>query len=657
MGLIHICFNFNVSLNATSEDYFYSSCTRPLVKFLYAHPNFKFAFSFTGPQLSFYNKKKKEVISILKEFISNKQIEIIGSGYYNPILPLLNSADRNAQIDKFTTEARQVLGRRPRGIFLFNDIWDSSLVNNLHTCGIDYITLDHSLIPEHKRCFLPIIMSDLGKYTQIYPTYNLSDFYTYESPEKISCDDFISSFISKVASAIRKDDFYQSSPDRIVFINLCAQELSDLINAKFFEAFDSYITEKPEANIVTSIPMHYEKADKILVPSYISSGVNKKLFDLPQTKNRAKILKNNCNLNIYDVLEYYPAAKILNSRLLYQSNLINLYKEDKIKKKIAREKLYQAQSGQYLLCPKECFGTEFNLRSQSYKLLGEVEEILHEDPKLCESINCFDYDGDGLEEYVCRMKNFYAFISKLGGAVGELELYKPSINYCDNNSRPLDYDGFEDKYKRGFFIDHLLSAEEFATYTENASSLEGVFSKIRYTEIKFSQSKFEIHLKANAVLTSTKQRVSLIKKYIINSTGMYVQYFIRNESKSPIKAKFVVESTFCNSELDNYYEIETATVTKINYFNSHTKKILNDLTAVRFSDIKNGVSFVFEPNEKCGAFVSPVSYKAPDCKGNLKEVQKSTVHSLIWDVNLESGMETEKNFNFTIIPVKKNKKK
>lgn len=657
MGLIHVCFNFNVSLNAASEDYFYSSCARPLVKFLYAHPDFKFAFSFTGPQLAYYNKKKKEFISVLKDFISKKQIEIIGSGYYNPILPLLNSADRNAQIDKFTTEARQVLGRRPRGLFLYNDIWDSSLVNNLHTCGIDYIILDNSLIPEHKRCFLPIIMSDLGKCTQIYPTYNFSDFYSEENSENINYENFISTFISKVSSAIKKDDFYQSSPDRIVFINLNARDLSNLISAKFFETFDKYIKENPEANIVTSIPMLYEKSDKILIPSYICSGVNHKLLECPQTKNKSKGISHNCSHNIYDILDFYPAAKILNSRLLYESNLINLYKQDKIKKKIAREKLYQAQSGQYLLCSKECFENEFSLRSQSYKLLGEVEQILHEDEKKVESITCFDYDGDGLEEYVCRMNTFYAYISKLGGAVGELELYKPSINYCDNNSRTLEYDGYEDKYKRGFFIDHLLSNDEFGNYTENASSRDGVFSKIRYSEVKFSQSKFEINLKASATLTATKQKVSLIKKYIINSTGMYVQYVIKNESKTPIKAKFVVESAFCNSDIENYYEIETATITKINYFNSHTKKFLNDLSAIRFSDIKNGVSFVFEPNEKCSSFVSPIVYKSPDSKGNLKEIQKSTVHSLVWDVNLEGGMETEKNFNFTIIPVKKSKKK
>ena len=658
MGVIHVCFNFNPSSDAASEDYFYSSCYKPLVKFLYAHPSFKFAFSFFGPQFSYYNKKKKEFISVLKDFISSKQIEVIGSGYYNPILPLLSSTDRNSQIDKFITESRQILGKRSRGIFLNNDIWDSSLVNNLHTCGIDFVTLDNSLFPDHIKTFLPVVMSDLGKCVKIYPSYKISDFCSCGEQKELKAGDFVSALKSKVAFAEKKDDYYQFSPDRIILITLNVSELSSLLASNFFESFESFINEN-NCDITTTFPSLYDKSDsdRVLIPYYLSSGVNKNVSEWTLSNQSSKNQKPSLNVNIYDVLNALPAARILASRLLYENNFINIYKGDKIKKKIAREKLYQAQNGRYLLCPKDSMKDFFALRQQSYKIMGEIEVLLHEDSKIPQSITSFDYDGDGLLEYVCRMSGFYAFISKLGGSVGELQVYKPGINYCDCYSRKACYDGFDDKYRRGLFIDHFLSEQDFSSYLENAVTSDGVFSKIRYTESFFSQSKFEVHLKAEAVLPQSKQKISLLKKIIINSDGMYVQYYIKNESETTLKAKFAVESTFCNSAFDNFFDIEVASTAKISGFTSRSKKNVSEASAVRLSDMKNGVSFVFEPNEKCGCFIYPLTYKFPDLGDSLVEIQKSTVHTLYWNINLEPHSVTEKNFNFTIIPVKKNKKK
>ena len=72
------------------------------------------------------------------------------------------------------------------------------------------------------------------------------------------------------------------------------------------------------------------------------------------------------------------------------------------------------------------------------------------------------------------------------------------------------------------------------------------------------------------------------------------------------------------------------------------------------SDQANGISFVFEPNEKCGFCMNPIIFKRPDIEGNnLQPVNMTYATALYWDINIESGLETEKSINFTIIPVKK----
>ena len=140
MNSIYVCFNLRSVAAVSSEtdeyDKLYQTIYKPLARFLYSHADFKFSFSFTGPQLEYYKKKRNEFITILKELVERKQVEILGGGYYAPVLPLLFPVDRNTQIDMLSTEIRQTIGKRPRGITRYADIWDSSMVNNLQTCGI-----------------------------------------------------------------------------------------------------------------------------------------------------------------------------------------------------------------------------------------------------------------------------------------------------------------------------------------------------------------------------------------------------------------------------------------------------------------------------------------------------------------------------------------
>lgn len=92
-----------------------------------------------------------------------------------------------------SAEIRQTVGKRPRGISIFGDCWDSSLVNNIHTCGIEYVLLDKALIPENKLKYLPIIMTDLNKSVDIFPYYNNFIPNSNTSPE-----DFISAIVKSV---------------------------------------------------------------------------------------------------------------------------------------------------------------------------------------------------------------------------------------------------------------------------------------------------------------------------------------------------------------------------------------------------------------------------------------------------------------------------
>ena len=235
----------------------------------------------------------------------------------------------------------------------------------------------------------------------------------------------------------------------------------------------------------------------------------------------------------------------------------------------------------------------------------------------------------------------------------------------DIEAKDTDKDGFNDDYERGLFIDHLFTSEQFKNYSGGEPAGDGVFSRIQYSELKYSQSHKEIQLCARAVWKPTGQAIYLRKKYVINSTGMYVQYIIKNESDKTLGAKFAVESNLANIFFRNDdktgFDIETVDNGEI--FVINPKKSTQELNAgsrlkniqlVRMSDKTNGISFVFEPNEKCGYCMNPIIFNRQNIyDSEAKPVSMTYESTLYWDINIGPGMETEKSINFTIIPVKK----
>jgi len=666
MGSIYVSFVVNTvsvcSDNTDILDKSFHSLYKPLFKFLYSHPSFPVSLSLSGPIIQYFKRRKNELIAIMRELVDRNQIELLGGGYYEPLLPLLYSVDRNGQIDLLTAEIRHTFGKRPRGMTLFQDCWDSSLVNNIHTCGLEYILLDNLIVQESNRCFLPLYMSDLGKDIDIFLTYNnlLPDSETL-------AEEFLWNVEKTVLKVEKKDHHLQLENDRIVVFTLNQEQVVSLLESKWFEALSEYISNNPESRIKLTTPNLYRQhAIKTKIPAYIPVGISATINSIIMEEKGES--KQRFPSTIYDFMYNYKASFKLYNRMMYLCMLVNQYKNDKIRKKTAREKIWQAQNGISYIGSSNIPLENSIYRQQAYKYLNEADKILRGDGKFEESVTCFDYDNNGINEYVCRMDQYFAYISLEGGSVPELDVIKNSSNYADNLNKKLSFDDSDDGYDRGFFIDYLFTEEQLKKYVNGEAAGDGVFSRIQYNQLKYSQQHHEIQLYTRAVWKPTGQTVYLRKKYVINSTGMYIQYIIKNESSKPLHAKFAVESNMTDVSFNqkNYsgFSIETVDKGQICLINTNSAtKVLNDkgklldIHVVRISDQTNGISFVFEPNEKCGYIFNPLNLKRKGYNGELLEVvNKMYVSTLFWDVNIEAGMETEKSINFTIIPVKKIKK-
>ena len=188
-----------------------------------------------------------------------------------------------------------------------------------------------------------------------------------------------------------------------------------------------------------------------------------------------------------------------------------------------------------------------------------------------------------------------------------------------------------------------------------------------YTESKFSAQHKEIQLSVSA-LFKNRQNVSLRKKILASSSGLTIQYILKNESSRQLKAKFAVESSFAQTNFNaqdfNAYRLEILTDgQKQEIDTKSSSKALNasgklaNVEGFQLTDTDNSISFMFEPNEQCGLSFFPIVFNRPEyTTGENVPASMTFANTLFWDINLEPGMEMEKTINFSIFNMHKKRR-
>jgi len=649
MNVVHIGFEVAADTRPADDTVFekeYQSVYKQLISFLYSHPKFDFSFSFTGTQLSFYRQNHPEVIKILSELTERHQVEVLGGGYYYPVLPLLFPIDRTGQIEKLTSELRATIGKRPRGITLFESIWDPSLVTTIQSCGMEYVHLDSTLIPENKNVFCPLISSEQGKTIKIIPTYKEFKPLAEEKAED---------WFKRIKRSVDKKSGKNNAP--LVSMVFTAQEIKFLLDSHFFDEVQQCI----QNDLFTlTIAQVYLKDASIFLQSYIPAGMDWEIAQWAQKPYTLTENKSRFPITIHDFLNAYPENHRLYERMMYLSILLSQCHGDKVRKSTAREKSWQAQTGIFYVCSPKGIPAAAKLRQEAYHALNEAERIIRECEKFSDSITSFDYNGDGLNEYVCQMEKYNSVISPTAGSILELDVLKAGGNYADSLNRIETFDSVQDNYARGLFVEHLLELKDKDKYSKGLPTGSGIFSSVIFEEKKFDNQRNEIQLEGRGEFSSLLQPVSLKKNIIVTPNGFTIQYILKNESPLALKAFFIVESNLAQTEFDFDAKCQYDAEIIVNGARKQLEcgrpfNAEDNVSVIQITDVVDNTSFVFEPNEDCGFSCNQMTFKRPDGSGKNSEASHTFSIGLLWDVDLAANMEMEKTISLTIVPAKKNK--
>ncbi|HET7842266.1 MAG TPA: alpha-amylase/4-alpha-glucanotransferase domain-containing protein, partial [Terriglobia bacterium] len=120
----------------------YQKSYRPFAETLEAHPKVRMSLHYSGVLLEWLEKRHPEFFSLLKRLVERGQAELVGGGFYEPILPSIPDADKHAQLTMLADYLKHHFGARPRGAWVAERVWEPSLAKPLSDAGVGYVILD-----------------------------------------------------------------------------------------------------------------------------------------------------------------------------------------------------------------------------------------------------------------------------------------------------------------------------------------------------------------------------------------------------------------------------------------------------------------------------------------------------------------------------------
>jgi alpha-amylase len=146
----------------------------PMVAALERHPSVRLSFHYSGPLLDWLRAEQPGFIDRLVALVERDQVEMLGGGHYEPVLASLPERDRLGQGRRMAEEIEAIFGRRPKGAWLAERVWEPDLPSSLVVAGYDWTILDDAhfraaAIPE-EDLWGPYTTEDQGRLLRVFGT-------------------------------------------------------------------------------------------------------------------------------------------------------------------------------------------------------------------------------------------------------------------------------------------------------------------------------------------------------------------------------------------------------------------------------------------------------------------------------------------------------
>jgi 4-alpha-glucanotransferase len=116
----------------------------PFLDCLASHPRVRMGLHYSGSLLEWLAARHPEYLLQIRKLAAAGQIEMVGGGFYEPILTTIPLEDQIEQIRRLSNFIEHHCGRRPSGAWLAERVWEPQLPVALAEAGVDYTLVDDS---------------------------------------------------------------------------------------------------------------------------------------------------------------------------------------------------------------------------------------------------------------------------------------------------------------------------------------------------------------------------------------------------------------------------------------------------------------------------------------------------------------------------------
>ncbi|MBT3251081.1 MAG: DUF1926 domain-containing protein [Candidatus Marinimicrobia bacterium] len=120
----------------------YQNSYRPFIEMVERFSFLHFSLHVSGPLIDWLEVHHPEYFDAVSRLVESKRVEMISSGYYEPILASISDSDKIGQIEMMNDFIQRRFGVKPEGLWLTERVWEPGLVKPISLAGIKYVAVD-----------------------------------------------------------------------------------------------------------------------------------------------------------------------------------------------------------------------------------------------------------------------------------------------------------------------------------------------------------------------------------------------------------------------------------------------------------------------------------------------------------------------------------
>jgi hypothetical protein len=607
----------------------YQISWRPFLSVLYRFPDIAATISYSGTALKWLEAHHPEFLMLMEEMALRKQIELLGGGFFAPLLPLVPGSDRLGQIELLTTYIRKAFGRRPRGCWIQDYAWEPALASTLQTSGFDFsfLTERHFRLAGFDKEAIgnPVMTEDQGRSIVVFPVLDAME--SFSSP--MAPMEALQESRKRLGDAPLYSIFYSECAIRSLW-NSSKLESPDVMFELSFTAL-----QKQSLEFETTTPSRYLKSLPHYARAYFPGNASLSL--MRKTHERGVEVRGSAPCgdaptdrrdtsadagSLRRLLLRHEESLALYSKMHYVRILVGQLRGDKSRKKTAQEELWKGQCGDAYWCGSSGGITQLPIRAAAYGALIEAEKTTRLRGSFAPGVISTDVDFDGVKEILYQGADLNAYVHLRGGSLTELDSFRSRWNYINVMAGP------NGGPRRMAFQDRCMKKGSFGPDLGN-------FAMSHYALVEADRPANIATLAFDGWVDQGGKRkaLSMKKTYIFRRGSVSVDYELVNKDTDPISIRFVVENNFSAGFSPSVVGLSMFRGREITVFDSASSCEASAGTSLRLENLKHEERIELRSEHAFEFHHEPVLLTTEENASKLERYQGCRLF-LGWDVDL-----------------------